>query len=87
MERWGISRAELALLLGKSNNTIDTWFGKGKNTRDPPDDVQSRLDEIHTRFSEWELQEQQIPHLKEFYDLIRQRRRLEIKVRRDSAPP
>lgn len=75
MEYWKISRSELALLLGKSLNTVNQWFSKGERSSDPPADVLRRLDEFHLRFLEWELQDKYLPpHARQLYEQFKERR-------------
>lgn len=73
MERWGLSRGELASLLGKKMVTVNHWFSTASNL-DPPVEVLKRLDEMHVRFSQWELEDEHLSNVRTIYELIRERR-------------
>ena len=72
MKQWGVTRAELACLLNKKINTVDHWLSKTPQA--PPNDVLLRLDEIHARFSQWELEDSMIPHIRQLYETSKDRR-------------
>lgn len=74
IDRWQVTRSELADLLGKSRSVVDHWFSAGKSKISPPSDVLSRLDELHTQFCKWELEDQNIPHVRLLYEVLRDRR-------------
>ncbi|RMH41271.1 MAG: hypothetical protein D6694_09150 [Gammaproteobacteria bacterium] len=73
MTHWRLSRAEMASLLGKQPNTLDHWLSKKSRLRTPPDVLQ-RLNELHLLFSRWELEDQIVPHLRQIYETVRDRR-------------
>lgn len=74
VERWQLSRGELASLLGKKLVTVNHWFSSGKSRLEPSPDVLKRLDEMHVRFSQWELEDEHLRHLRVLYESIRERR-------------
>jgi ribosome-binding protein aMBF1 (putative translation factor) len=80
MERWDVTRAELAQILNKSSTTIDHWFS-AKSKLEPPQEVLKRLDEIHARFLQWETEDKHIPEIRQIYELIKDRQ--EFKARHE----
>lgn len=72
IDKWGLTRAELASILNKKMTTVDHWFS-AKSPLEPPPDVQQRLVEIDTLFSQWKLADERLPQLRELYETIRER--------------
>jgi hypothetical protein len=67
LTKWGCKRSHLSLMLGYSQSTINHWFSNDP-TREPPPDVLERLNEIDAVFRCWQIQDEQVPHLRSIYD-------------------
>lgn len=74
MDHWGISRAELSQLCGKSLDTVHRWF----SDREAPTEIKQMLSCIHqTWLIRQTIEETSLPHIEAVYELVRARKRLE----------
>lgn len=73
IEYWGLTRTELAELLDRKLGTVDHWLS-AKSSLEPPEDVLNRLDELHARFLQWQVEDQHLSQLRQLYELLRDRK-------------
>lgn len=64
-KKWQLTRSQMAILLGCSQQTVKQW-STGHKTPGPS--VQARLDEIDTIFTGWQYQDEKIPHVRAIFD-------------------
>lgn len=85
-EEWGMTRAELSQLTGKSTGVIDHWFSP-KSGREIPTDVAAYLRMVHITWLRWEREDAQREdedenlgaQIKPLYNLLTVRKRLKDK--------
>lgn len=74
MKAWGVSVAEMALLLNCDGQIVRQWLTKGASRKNPNPYVRRLLRVIHARFLQWRMDDEQMsPHYRDLYEAIRDR--------------
>lgn len=74
IQTWQCSASELADLLSVTPSTVRRWLADGASSSAAPADILSRLDELHVRLLQWELDDRLLPQLRRFYELVNDRK-------------
>jgi hypothetical protein len=70
VEKWGITRQELAQISGKSLETVNRWF----SDREPGAETKTLLSAVHAAWTTREALDTMPSHIWAFYELVKARR-------------
>lgn len=79
MERWGVTKEELAIITSKGSETIKNWFAEGSKHRPPTQDVLDRLTFVHLLWNRWLEEERTLPpHIRSMFEIVKNRKKIDI---------
>lgn len=80
MQHWQLTAGEMSTLLNVHPNSIYNWTAPNA-TKAPSDEILERLDMIHLRWLEWELQDDHLPdYVRSLYEVARDRKELRLRT-------